>query len=356
LDSHSRFHIVWCDSLGAKSFSFAIETHKGYILIDPGAAALQPSYPLDPDAKRKLRRRAVGEIEKYARRSKIVIITHYHYDHHILPSDKDLSHNIYMRKKLFVKNPNIYINKSQWKRARLFLSELLSIIGENLEKYQELPPDIELPDPIETLDHALSKDFGDYNTRRKELLEKGKEWFRRLKRLWLKNKWVREIHADQFEIHWAENRTIKYGGIVIKFLEPWYHGIEYDRTGWVVPLIIDTGNKRIFYTSDVMGPIIEDYAYYIADSKPDILLLDGPPTYLYPYMFNKINLNRAIENIIYIIDQRPELIIYDHHLLRDPNWKKYVEKVVEHANKKKVLLRTCRDIKTCSLANGVVLP
>jgi len=348
LDNHSRLHIVWCDSLGAKSFSFAIETRKGYILIDPGAAALQPSYPLDPDTKRELRRRAVREIEKYARRSKIVIITHYHYDHHILPSDKDLGHNIYMGKKLFVKNPNIYINKSQWKRARLFLSELLAMIGENIGKYQESPPDIELPNPTETLDHALSKDFGDYNIRRKELLEKGKEWFRRLMRLWLGNKWLREIQADHFEIYWAEGRIIKHSDAVIRFLEPWYHGIEYDRTGWIVPVIIDIGNKRIFYTSDVMGPIIEDYAYYIADSKPDILLLDGPPTYLYPFMFNKINLNRAIENILYIIDQRPGLIIYDHHLLRDPNWKKYVEKVVEYADKKKVLLRTCHDIKTCS--------
>jgi len=167
--------------------------------------------------------------------------------------------------------------------------------------------------------------------------------------------WIGEIESQDIIVRWAENRSIEYGGVKINLLEPWYHGIEYDRTGWVVPLIIRVGEKKIFYTSDVMGPIIEDYAYYIADLKPDIILLDGPPTYLFPYMFNRINLNRAIDNAKYVIDQEPELIIYDHHLLRDPKWKKYAEGVLEHARKKNVEIKTCRDIIEEKRSNVVVL-
>ncbi len=355
MDSDAKLHIVWCDSLGAKSFSFAIEYMERYVLIDPGAAALQPSYPLDPQIKKELRRKAIKTIEKYARASDIIIITHYHYDHHVLPSDRDLEYNIYRGKKLFVKNPNYYINMSQWRRARLFLSELLSSINMSLEDYISSPIAMEFPDPTEKLVYAMSKNYGDYESRRRELLLKGKKWFEKLRQYWASHDWIGEIESQDIIVRWAENRSIEYGGVKINLLEPWYHGIEYDRTGWVVPLIIRVGEKKIFYTSDVMGPIIEDYAYYIADLKPDIILLDGPPTYLFPYMFNRINLNRAIDNAKYVIDQEPELIIYDHHLLRDPKWKKYAEGVLEHARKKNVEIKTCRDIIEEKRSNVVVL-
>jgi len=355
LDSNAKLHIVWCDSLGAKSFSFAIEHKKKCILIDPGAAALQPSYPLDPAIKRELRRKAIKTIEKYAKLSEIIIITHYHYDHHVLPSDKDLKYNIYRGKKLFIKNPNYYINMSQWKRARLFLSELLSSINMSLEDYVSSPITMEFPDPTEKLVYAMSRNYGDYASRRRELLLKGKKWFEKIKQYWASHDWVGEIETRNITIRWAENRSIEHGNVKIDFLEPWYHGIEYDRTGWIVPLIIRVGGKKIFYTSDVMGPIIEDYAYRIADLKPDIIVLDGPPTYLFPYMFNRINLNRAIDNAIYIIDQEPELIIYDHHLLRDPRWRKYVEGVFSYAHKKGVELKTCKDIIEEKDTNVVVL-
>ncbi|MEE8299774.1 MAG: hypothetical protein V3R28_00540 [Desulfatiglandales bacterium] len=41
--------------------------------------------------------------------------------------------------------------------------------------------------------------------------------------------------------------------------------------------------------------MIEDYAQWIIKENPDILILDGPPGYLFGYMVNRINLQRAID-------------------------------------------------------------
>jgi predicted metallo-beta-lactamase superfamily hydrolase len=338
-------HLVWFDSFGAKSSCIAIDADETFILIDPGAAAMQPSYPLPDSVKRELRRRAVEKIMEYGARSSVVIITHYHYDHHLRPYDSDLGgYGLYDGKTLYIKNPNEYINQSQWKRARIFLEELLSRFNAKLEEYLEKPPRRRYRDPLYDLKYIHERDYGEYMERRRELLEKGRRWFRKLVDLWRSSPWVRDnITVDDTRIYWAEGRRINIGSAKITIGRPCFHGIEYDRTGWVVPVYIENRGYRIFYSSDLMGPIIEDYAHMITDYDPDIVVLDGPPTYLFPYMFNRINLGRAIDNVKYIIDHGPRLIIYDHHLLRDINWRKRIRELIDYSRKRNVPLITASE-------------
>jgi len=338
-------NLIWSDSLGAKSFSVSVEGSEGIIVIDPGAAQMQPSYPLPKSKKRELRAKAIGSIESWCWRAKALIITHYHYDHHIIPTDPDVKSPIKMwlsRKLLIVKNPNMYINESQWFRARKFLNELLKLVGDDISRYLIKPEAVDFEDPVNNLSIALSKDFGDYRSRREELLLKGKSWFMNLvRKLWSKEPWVTEIKLNEgSRIVWGDGKEFMFGDIYIKVLEPWFHGIEYDRTGWVTPVLIRKGNYVIFYSSDLMGPVIEDYAERIAKLKADVLILDGPPTYLFPYMFNRINLRRAIDNIVSITNSKPKLIIYDHHLLRERKWREYVSEVFVEAEKNGVMFLT----------------
>ncbi len=326
--------LLWFDSLGAKSSSIYIGSKDGGVIIDPGAAAMQPSYPLPIDEKRKLRREAIKRIEESCWRSRIVIITHYHYDHHVLPNDRDLNnpYKTYLGGKIIIlKNPNMYINASQWNRARLFLDKLLSLVGDSLREHLVEPLIKGFEDPLEKLVYIHRRDYGDYTSRRMELLERGKKWFLKLaKKLWSTHKWISDDIGlkDNTRILFGDNKTINYKNIHIHIFEPWFHGVEYDRTGWVTPVLINKENYRIFYTSDLMGPVIEDYAYRIADLRPDILIVDGLPTYLFPYMFNRVNLKRAVDNMIYLIENsNARLIIYDHHLLRDRLWRKRVDEV-----------------------------
>ncbi len=338
--------LLWFDSLGAKCASIAIESSVGTIVVDPGAAEMQPSYPLPLTDKFELRRKAIKLIEKYLSSAIAVIVTHYHYDHHFLPTDADLDdEHVLLGKLLILKNPNKYINESQWGRARLFLAELTALTGDSLDNFLVKPQELNFDDPVEDLSIALSKDFGNYSSRRKELLAKGKKWFTKLiNELWSKKSWVKELTLrDGTKIVWGDGKTFEFGDTVIQIIEPWFHGIEYDRTGWVLPLIIKKSNYTIFYSSDLMGPPIEDYAEYIAKLRPDAVILDGPPTYLFPYMLNRINLKRAIDNAITIINSGPKLLIYDHHLLREKKWRKRTAKVFEEARKNDVPVLTAAE-------------
>lgn len=339
--------IIWFDSLGAKSASIAIKSDKGFIVIDPGAAEMQPSYPLPAEAKLRLRKRAVEVISNYMIKACTVVITHYHYDHHILPSDKDVieARKFWLNAKtLILKNPNKYINKSQWERARLFLSEILSLLNTSLSNYLEPPKQVEFEDVVEGLKLAIAKRFGDYQERREYLLEKGKRWFHKLaKELWGSKPWVREIVTNEISIIWGDDKEFEIGEVRLKILKPWFHGVEYDRTGWVIPILVKKNNYTLLYSSDVMGPIIEDYADYISKQKPDVVILDGPPTYLYPYMLNSINLRRAIENVITVLSARPTLVIYDHHLLREAKWRDRTREVFVEAKKLGVTIVTAAE-------------
>ena len=193
----------------------------------------------------------------------------------------------------------------------------------------------------------MSKDFGDYAPRRMKLLDKGRKWFMSLAAgFWSSRPWIRDniTLSDSTKIVWGEGKVFELGDTRVEILGPWFHGIEYDRTGWVTPILIVKCGRRILYTSDLMGPQIEDYAHRIADLKPEAIIADGPPTYLFPYMLNKVNMNRAVENMVYIIENaKPQLIIYDHHLPREPKFKERTRSVWDAAKRAKKTLTTASE-------------
>ena len=93
--------LIWFDSMGAKSSSVLITTPDISILIDPGCAEMQPSYPLGKEEKKALRQKALEEIIKASKKADVIFISHYHYDHHTLPKEAG---KIYSGKKLWIKN------------------------------------------------------------------------------------------------------------------------------------------------------------------------------------------------------------------------------------------------------------
>ena len=331
-----KIDLVWFDSMGAKSSCIFIETPDIRILVDPGASGMQPSYPLPDLLKRYYNLKAHKEIEKAGRKADITIITHYHYDHHTLPSSKMLDADaLYRKKKLFVKNPNMYINSSQWERARFFFNEILEKYGKSeLDKNLVDQENASFPDPMEELPLASKKDYGDYNARKKELIEKGRKWFRKLCDMWISNPWVPEIKLQNVEVKFADGKTFKFNDTTIRFTNPLFHGVEFDRVGWVIAFTVEYGGEKVLFSSDLQGPEIEDYAAWIIDENPDFLVLDGPPTYLFGYMLNRINLNRAVENLCWILSEvKTDVVIYDHHLLRDAKYRERVNKVYKVAER-----------------------
>lgn len=311
-----EFEPIWSDSLGAKSTCCLVKTSDLSICIDPGIAAMQPSYPLPDVLKAYYRFKGSRKIRGAVGEAEHVSISHYHYDH--LMTDPEL----YDGKDLWVKDPNRWINKSQWGRSRDFLGKLAGHRGEELKGIEPEVTDFE--DPYEEMESARGKDFGDYQDRREELLEKWRGRFRRLVEHWSSNQWIREPDF----LNYADGRKFEEGKTEVRFKGPLFHGIEYAKTGWVFSTIVETSEAKFIHSSDLQGPTIEDHADWIIEEDPDILVLDGPATYLLGYMLNNINLQRSVDNAARILEEvDPELMVWDHHLLREKNYREHTEKV-----------------------------
>ncbi|MFQ6618768.1 MAG: MBL fold metallo-hydrolase [Fidelibacterota bacterium] len=337
-----KVHLIWFDSMGAKASCILVETPDVKILIDPGTAEMQPGFPLSAEEKWQLRKKAFIAIKRAARRADTIFISHYHYDHHTLPEEAG---QIYRNKKLWVKDPNRWINHSQWDRARLFLSQLYeSSENRNFEEALYTPGKFRISDPLKNLPVASGKNYGDYQERKNELLKKGRKWFDNLVALWKKGPWVKPFTAGGSRVCFVDGKSFTVGTTKIRFTHPFFHGIEYDRIGWVIGFVLEYKKAKVLYTSDLQGPIIEDYADWIIREDPDVLVMDGPTTYLFGFMLNRINLNRVIENVCRILKNiNPEVIIYDHHLPRDIRYRERVDEIYRTAKEKNINLITAAE-------------
>ncbi len=266
----------------------------------------------------------------------MIVISHYHYDHFT-----DFDEKLYEGKLILAKNCNEYINDSQRKRAERFYDRLCGTFGNvKLNDLLEENRKKNYPDPLNFLPQARSKDYKDYSERKRELLRKGKKWFSKRVENWNKLKLVPEVKFDKCEVRWADGKEFRFGKTRVRFTRPLFHGIEYARVGWVIPTIITLEDEKIIHSSDLEGPVIEDHSEWIINENPNVLIIDGPSTYLIPFMLNLINLRRAVENMCGIIKETDsELILYDHHLLRERLFRERVKEVYQAAEeeRKKVL-------------------
>ncbi|UCG93204.1 MAG: hypothetical protein JSV97_05770 [candidate division WOR-3 bacterium] len=106
------------DSLGVRSMATYVETKDVRIFIDPGVSISPDRYSLPPHRIELDRHREMWQaIKHWVRVSDIVIVTHYHYDHHN-PDEPE----IYDKKDVFLKHPREFINQSQKERAATFMS------------------------------------------------------------------------------------------------------------------------------------------------------------------------------------------------------------------------------------------
>ena len=336
-----KFRPIWFDSLGAKSSCTFVETPDVKILIDPGVAVMHPSFPATQKAKKRWYEQAYTAIIEAAQNADVITISHYHYDHFI-----DFDKRVYQGKLILAKDPNKYINDSQRGRAEHFYDNLYSkLANQRLSEVMLPPKQSEYPDPMKQLKEALNRDFGDYQKRRQSLLEAGEKWFKARARKWANYPRIPALKGEKVEVRFADRCELKFGSTKIKLHGPLFHGVEYSRVGWVFAVVIEYGGEKLLHSSDLNGPVIEDYAQWIIEEQPDILILDGPMTYMLGYTLNLTNLRRTIENAVRIVEEAScRLIVYDHHLPREPKFREHTKPVWDKASRLGVKLVTAAEL------------
>jgi len=108
------------------------------------------------------------------------------------------------------------------------------------------------------------------------------------------------------------------GETIIQLSEAMWHGKKNTKLGYVLMLEVTDNDKRFLYTSDLSGVCMREQAEAIIERRPDILVMDGFPSYLLGYVTSHEDLKSALENMILILEKTNcEKYILDHHLLRD---------------------------------------
>jgi predicted metallo-beta-lactamase superfamily hydrolase len=121
------------DSFGVRSMATFVATKNLKIFLDPGVALAPRRYGLKP-TKEELRalELAKEEVMKFCKLADIVIVTHYHYDHHPYPQDEKMYKECFTNKTVLAKDINKNINFSGKKRGKIF-EEKLRGLAKSLE-------------------------------------------------------------------------------------------------------------------------------------------------------------------------------------------------------------------------------
>ena len=116
------------DSMGVRAMATYVETDDLRVFIDPSVSLAPIRYGLPPHELEWSRLREMWHaIRELALQSDVLVVTHYHYDHHN-PQEPD----IYEGKVALLKHPRNHINMSQRRRAAYFL-ELLEGLPSRIE-------------------------------------------------------------------------------------------------------------------------------------------------------------------------------------------------------------------------------
>ena len=141
----------------------------------------------------------------------------------------------------------------------------------------------------------------------------------------------------------ADNKEYKHKKTKIKFSQPVYHGTN-SKLGFVCEVSVSCGKEKMVHTSDVEGPSLYSQVIFIINERPNVVILDGPMTYMLGYRYSKSSLEFSIENIIKIINETDvESIVTDHHFLRDLKYESRMKKVYETAKDKNVNVVTAAE-------------
>lgn len=256
-----RIELVAFESLGVRSQATFVETRDVRIFIDPAAALAPRRFSLPPHVREVERLRDLyREIERRLERSDVVVVTHYHYDHH--DPGRFIDPELYQGKLFLVKDHRSRINFSQKMRAWRFL-KILEGVGA--------------------------------------------------------------------EIRVADGAEVEFGGTLVRFSEPTHHGPD-ERLGYVIQVCVSDGRETLVFTSDVEGPVREEVVDFIRSCGPELVILDGPSTYLLGYRYPEEAFAKSIELMKAILDvESVRLLIADHHLLRELGYAERIAEVVSHA-------------------------
>lgn len=266
---HVKVTPLAAESLGARSMCTLIETSDVKVLLDAGVSLGPYRFGFPPHPKEH---EALSQCRKRivaaAEKADVVTISHYHFDHYT-PSYTDW-----------------FLHWSSEETARQIYEGKI----------------------------VLAKSYRD------------KINFSQRHRGWIFSN-TGGKYAERLEF--ADNKAFDFGDTSIRFSEPVFHGEGESQLGWLLMTTIEHENERTLFASDVQGPMYTSTLEIILKQKPSMVIIGGPPAYL-SGLVSPEHIQTGMQNLEKLVQNVP-LVILEHHLLRDENWRALSQRVFETA-------------------------
>lgn len=253
--------------MGVRSLAVRLEMDGIEVLIDPGAGVIgeREDQPLHPKEYRALKE-AHDRIDRVAETADVIVVTHYHYDHYVPPFEN-----------------HVTLLSSPARSRRLFSDA--HVVAKH---------------PNNDINQSQSK--------------RGRD--------------ARQVISNACEsATWADGKLVEHGPVTVRLSPPVPHGPDGTRLGYVLMVAVEGSEGTVCFASDTLGPVELESTDWLLDRNPDIVIADGPPTYLSPKYFPEENHERAREQLIRLAKAADLLI--DHHLLRDRSYRSFLEPIKE---------------------------
>jgi len=144
-------------------------------------------------------------------------------------------------------------------------------------------------------------------------------------------------------LEYADGRTFHVGKTRICFSRAVCHGTN-PRLGYVTEVSVSHGGEKVVHTSDVEGPSLSDQIGFALKEKPQVLIVDGPMTYMLGFRYSYKSLEISNQNLVKAINKTDlDTLVIDHHFLRDLNYKARIQPVYEAAKARKVKVLTAAE-------------
>jgi len=129
----------------------------------------------------------------------------------------------------------------------------------------------------------------------------------------------------------ADGKGYRFNGTTLRFSEPVSHGAEHSYLGWVLMATVDCDGERFVFAPDVQGPICNATLEAIAEERPQLLMIGGPPLYLLGTKVEESQIAAGLRNLERLVAGVPHVIL-DHHVLRDEDWRAKTDGVFRSAH------------------------
>jgi len=142
----------------------------------------------------------------------------------------------------------------------------------------------------------------------------------------------------------ADGKEAKLRGCELAFSQAVWHGHEGSKVGRVIMVKIKEKRSVFLFGSDAQSLADKQALDYFIKAKPEFAIVDGFPTIFVGWRMSKSDFEKANENLLIAIRKaKPKVMILDHHIVRDINFREKMRAAFEEAKKAKVKLVTAAE-------------